>query len=106
MGYNAKWGVFSAADAGARHERERIWIKASNPYKTGLQRGFRWPAKGFFEVDHLASLRVFPQHKDDLPKPCLLGSGHGLANFVDRTKAIGDGQVPAVVKLAWETLSQ
>jgi DNA (cytosine-5)-methyltransferase 1 len=30
---------------------------------------------------------------------------HGLANRDDRIAAIGDGQVPAVVKLAWETLS-
>jgi hypothetical protein len=29
---------------------------------------------------------------------------HGVAHRVDRLKAIGNGQVPAVVKLAWETL--
>lgn len=30
---------------------------------------------------------------------------HGMANRNDRIGAIGDGQVPAVVKLAWETLT-
>ena len=30
---------------------------------------------------------------------------HGMAHRNDRIAAIGDGQVPAVVKLAWETLS-
>lgn len=29
---------------------------------------------------------------------------HGVANRVDRIKCIGNGQVPAVVRLAWETL--
>ena len=29
---------------------------------------------------------------------------HGMAHRMDRGGAIGDGQVPAVVKLAWETL--
>ena len=29
---------------------------------------------------------------------------HGVANRVDRIRAIGNGQVPAVVKLAWDTL--
>jgi DNA (cytosine-5)-methyltransferase 1 len=29
-----------------------------------------------------------------------------LAHRVDRLKAIGNGQVPACVKLAWETLSK
>lgn len=28
MGFNAKWGVVSAADVGANHQRERIWIRA------------------------------------------------------------------------------
>jgi DNA (cytosine-5)-methyltransferase 1 len=28
MGFNAEWGVFSAADVGANHKRERIWICA------------------------------------------------------------------------------
>ncbi len=28
MGFDAKWGVVSAADVGANHQRERIWIRA------------------------------------------------------------------------------
>jgi DNA (cytosine-5)-methyltransferase 1 len=28
LGFNAKWGVVSAADVGANHQRERIWIRA------------------------------------------------------------------------------
>ena len=28
MGFNAEWGVLSAADVGANHQRERIWILA------------------------------------------------------------------------------
>jgi DNA (cytosine-5)-methyltransferase 1 len=30
MGFNAEWGVLSAADIGANHLRERIWIVAKN----------------------------------------------------------------------------
>ena len=30
MGYDSKWGVISAADIGAKHKRERIWIVASS----------------------------------------------------------------------------
>ena len=26
LGFDAEWGVLSAADVGAKHERERIWI--------------------------------------------------------------------------------
>jgi DNA (cytosine-5)-methyltransferase 1 len=28
LGFDAKWGVVSAADVGANHQRERIWIRA------------------------------------------------------------------------------
>jgi DNA (cytosine-5)-methyltransferase 1 len=28
MGFDAKWGVVSAADVGANHQRDRIWIRA------------------------------------------------------------------------------
>jgi site-specific DNA-cytosine methylase len=31
MGFDARWGVLGADDAGAPHRRKRIWIVASNP---------------------------------------------------------------------------
>lgn len=36
--------------------------------------------------------------------PRIAGMGHGLANRVERIKAIGNGQVPAVAALAWRLL--
>ena len=36
MGFNAEWGVLSAADVGANHERERIWILAENTKQSGF----------------------------------------------------------------------
>ena len=37
MGFNANWGVVSAADVGAPHRRERIWIVA-HAMRDGLKR--------------------------------------------------------------------
>ena len=34
MGFDAKWGVLGAADIGANHQRNRIWIKATNVSNT------------------------------------------------------------------------
>jgi len=31
---------------------------------------------------------------------------YGLANRVDRVRAVGNGQVPAVVEAAWQVLKQ
>jgi len=31
MGFDAEWGVLGAADVGAKHQRDRIWIVANTP---------------------------------------------------------------------------
>ena len=105
MGYDARWGVFSAADAGARHLRERIWVLASHAMHKRLEGCVRRAEFGLQQMDKLASLHSFPQNENDLPTPVLLGSGHGMANYVDRIRAIGNGQVPACVAMAWKILN-
>ena len=44
MGFDAKWGVVSAADVGANHQRERIWIRAEqrNILSHTEHNGFGW----------------------------------------------------------------
>ena len=47
MGFNAEWGVLSAADVGANHRRERIWIvgksaKQSRFLSHSMHNGDRW----------------------------------------------------------------
>jgi DNA (cytosine-5)-methyltransferase 1 len=39
-------------------------------------------------------------------EPGLVRMVHGVAHRVDRIRAIGNGQVPAVARLAWETLTR
>ena len=36
--------------------------------------------------------------------PRIAGMGHGVADWLDRIKAVGNGQVPAVAALAWKIL--
>jgi DNA (cytosine-5)-methyltransferase 1 len=38
MGFDARWGVISAGDCGAPHERERIWIVAYTDLQHGQRR--------------------------------------------------------------------
>lgn len=94
MGFDARWGVFSAADAGARHERERIWIVADSTGKFKLNHQLR------------KTYSSFKGHKKSWQEPSLesLGDVDGMADRVGSQLAIGNGQVPAVVRLAWETL--
>jgi DNA (cytosine-5)-methyltransferase 1 len=44
--------------------------------------------------------------RSDLPEPLIRRIGHDVAFGMDRLAVIGNGQVPRVVKLAWETLSE
>jgi len=39
MGYDSRWGVISAADIGAKHKRERVWIVASSNSNKQYRRG-------------------------------------------------------------------
>lgn len=106
MGYDAKWGVLGAGETGAWHKRDRIWVLASDNREKRVSRHFQKEVPGE---------RTFPWRKDvrgledlrgrpDIPAPFVCGRRNGVASYVDRISAIGNGQVPAVVRLAWETL--
>ena len=142
MGYDARWGVLGAVDAGAPHRRERIWILADADRGQVCRIGVDSGNGGAFQdervqrelcggdggavVSNSERLRCFEvveanragagkQRSADkaVPstqrwwstEPALGRVAHGVANRVDRLRAIGNGQVPAVVRLAWETLT-
>ena len=135
LGYDAKWGVLGAHNAGAPHRRDRIWIVANSYSVRELQpeRGeqIEWGRLGDSGEDvadsnstRLADRRqtgeptgpdeaerrmAQPEHERRSGswwsvEPELGRVAHGVANRVDRIRAIGNGQVPAVVRLAWEIL--
>ena len=110
-GYDAEWTVLGAGDCGASHERERIWILAADtrvlrsvrlvgdPSGVGFGDGGRNRAGG------LGAPTIFPRSEEELVSPRIVGTSNGLANRVDRTRAVGNGQVPAVVATACTILA-
>jgi len=97
MGFDAKWGVLGAHHTGAPHKRDRIWIvaNANSPQCERNQRADRTPTKhtnarcpGWWEIE-----------------PDVGRVANGMARRVDRLKALGNGQVPAVAALAWRVLN-
>jgi DNA (cytosine-5)-methyltransferase 1 len=97
MGYNARWGVFGVRGFGADHIRERIFIHASN---TNLpQREGRQLSCGAYKENKNSGRTNWWQSQSELERVA-----HGMADRVDRLKAIGNGQVPAVAALAWSSL--
>lgn len=108
MGFDARWGVLGACCVGAAHRRERVWIRATrDTERAGAQGGSRCkisrervvsPHRSFREPSPFAGV-------PDSSESGLLRSRHGVADFVGRIRAIGNGQVPAVAALAWQVLN-
>ena len=157
LGYDARWGVLGAINAGAPHKRDRIWIVASanstgdespekqpgqicEPRRMGqavadtesarLERHRPNPGESKISeprndgasVRHAAGAGLSDRIDRPMGEPGTLTESerpdwwatepdvgrvaHGVASRVDRLRAIGNGQVPAVVRLAWNLLSQ
>lgn len=143
LGYDCRWGVVSAASAGAPHLRERIWILAnaermpcSQQHQVDMQRGWADQAKqtrmgsSFNDIPNSGREYVQGiQHQGIDPKrwagsdsgplrsfhlrpgwwttePSVGRVADGVANRMDRLKALGNGQVPHCVNLAWKTLEK
>ncbi len=116
MGYDARWGVLGADNTGGPHIRKRIWILGCNSNNGDAGRVEPCRRKNSHSVvrqttEDQQKWRGW-QHElgavDVAQRVSSYGDAlrvlHGMADRVDRLKAIGNGQVPAVAALAWETL--
>jgi len=94
LGYDAKWCVLGAWHVGAPHKRNRMWV-LGYPEQQGLQRN-TWMEKS----------KKSAQGRWWNTEPNVARVAHGVAHRVDRIKAIGNGQVPAVAATAWKILNE
>lgn len=108
MGFNAEWGVISAADTGASHLRERIWILAHSQRirlkqmeQSVVEREKEQRPAGSAQYGNIS--RGWERWPDE---PGVGRVADGVAGRVDRLRAIGNGQVPRVVATAWRILSE
>lgn len=101
MGLDAEWGTFTACAVGAPHVRRRLFLLAYANGDHGKERLRTWEAfssplpfecSGALRRDWLGSVARNAR------------GGAGVAGRVDRTRIIGNGQVPRVVATAWQTL--
>jgi DNA (cytosine-5)-methyltransferase 1 len=135
MGFDARWGVLGAVHAGAPHKRARIWIVGHLADNQSVGRGEGWtrgfdsggageskqPFQAVANANGLRQLQPQGVQSDERgwtggggeqrgvqwwsAEPDMGRVAHGVANRVDRLRGLGNGQVPAVVALAWETLT-
>lgn len=135
MGYGDKWGCISAADLGAHHERERIWIVANacgeglpiarqEPSRENGRQTRREPASisSKQKLIHADADTTGNERRQQL-KSCNPETGrasypcwpaepdvvrvvHGIPARLDRIKALGNAQVPRVAAAAFALLSE
>ena len=141
MGFDAEWGVLGAANVGAPHLRERIWICAKQRefLSHSQYNGIGWweqlkesvkekngdvadsslprlktrnkqtsrPKQYILEKQFGGSSNEQRRTKYEWPiEPKLGRVVNGMANRVDRLKAIGNGQVSRVASTAWKLLNK
>ncbi len=96
-GYDCRYRVLSAAELGAPHMRDRLWIVA-NASEQGLE-GWSIPSGSRAEHADIGAPGWWETEPD------MDRVANGVANRVDRLKAVGNGQVPAVAAEAWRLLT-
>lgn len=116
LGYDARWGVLGAADVGAPHQRDRLWIRAElADARRERGQGLRLAMDGVSEVGQRwedSATHGNPWNEGDpgdsegRVKPVVGRVAHGVARRVDRLKCIGNGQVPLVAAVAWRLLGE
>ena len=127
LGYDTKWTVMGAADVGANHQRDRIWIVAHSNNARAERReqqsecgnGKRNLADTQNQGDVWRQWQLgFAKQEHDIGRSKVDGSrewweaepnvgrvADGVAARVDRLKAIGNGQVPLCAATAWRLLT-
>ena len=137
LGYDAEWCVLGAAEIGANHQRDRIWIvaKRNRFFSHSLHDRAGWgkqQSKSSQEKDGIipnseyrdvseSELQQRVVHKKSRKTSNGFGNGignavwwksepgvgrvaDGMADKVDRIKALGNGQVPLCAATAWNIL--
>jgi DNA (cytosine-5)-methyltransferase 1 len=100
LGYDCRWGVIGANSLGGPVERKRLWIACTDK-KHGEKR-----------MGNIKKTALFEEVRGECPSfwlqapPVSFGMEHGIDSYLDQVSAIGNGQVPAVVKIAWEILTR
>ena len=133
-GYNARWRILSAAELGAPHRRDRLWIVAhtqgeqgggvrvgqfpahsapdfaSFAASVGKRSKGQWAQEiqrkpGLSWGESLRSLEDIAR-RPDIPQPLICRMDDGYAGRVDRLRAAGNAQVASVVAAAWTILCE
>lgn len=95
MGYDVGWCCYRAADVGAIHARERIGIiaHANSQRLEGMREGASYRRQEQ-PYEHTGGKIEDWQRLSNIYEPKLLRNHNGIADYVDRIRALGNMVVP------------
>jgi hypothetical protein len=107
MGRRVRWGVVGAADAGAEHTRERVWILADNESVHLEEQALADQARqaGQPRGAAIADAAALRASRWAVHQPGMVRAPDDDSAWVGRSKAIGNAQVPSCMALAYQILS-
>lgn len=111
IGFDARWGVLGASRLGAHFPGQRLWVRTLSSAARGVRRQRRGQNEQETFAANLWGQRQFERLvRNETEYGLSAGSlgriSDGVAHRVDRLRAIGNGQVPAVAVRAWNELSK
>jgi DNA (cytosine-5)-methyltransferase 1 len=106
IGFDAAWTVLSAAQVGAPHIRERIWICAHSNSVGWRRRSKEFGARNDLLQPSGLVGKSWAWKETAEQKARILGMDDGVAAGMDRLKATGNGQVPRVAAAAFAILAE
>ena len=106
IGYAATWGIFSAAECGAPHQRKRVFILAHDQSERvqGLWAAWKQESSAHEQQELPVRSGAGTDWSDGTTEPILLRMDDGGPDWVDRMRLLGNGVVPATAALAFTTL--
>ncbi|MCK5919889.1 MAG: DNA cytosine methyltransferase [Methylococcales bacterium] len=118
IGYKVKPPLYLGADdVGAIHHRQRVWVYAADTKALKIlhpnMRSKRGPGQRQKTLSRQCSISWGEdigslediRNRSDLPEPIICGGNDGVANRANRTRAVGNRQVPLTMAAAYAILS-
>ena len=107
LGYRTTWGLFSACEVGAPHQRKRVYILANSDSASWQRGGIPSGVHEEYSNTNGSSDEVRAEAAQQWPPEPNVGRVvDGCPDRVDRLRLLGNGVVPQTAAKAWITLNE
>lgn len=104
LGYTTESFVIPACAVGLWHRRDRVWIIAYSEGKYLQHQKMVYQEKVVSEFGRIADASGLRAPSRTADQPSMVGMAHGVPNWVDRSRAIGNAVVPQIVTTIGEAI--